>query len=294
MKPEKIIINKILPFFIIIAGILIAAYPWISNYIYESRVSEVRAQHDKAMEDTDGAQLKKIREEAEKYNASLKEKVICLKDPFDADMANAISEEYESRLSVKGSPVMGYIEIPKIGVNLPIYHGTSRTVLEAGTGHMEGTSLPIGGESTHSVLTGHTGLSDKKLFTDLDRMEKGDLFFIKVLGETLCYRITEINVVLPDDTDRLTIKEGKDLCTLITCTPYGINDQRLLVTGERTEYTEGMEDTQKRAEYTSKWGSEYFRYVFQGIITSCIMVNAVSFFRKRKGRNKKNEKETSV
>ena len=137
------------------------------------------------------------------------------------------------------------------------------------------------------MITGHTGLGGKKLFTDLELMEEGNLFFVHVLDETLCYRVSEINVVLPGEMGTLLIREGEDLCTLVTCTPYGINDHRLLVTGERTEYVKGMESTQEKAEDTSKWGSEYSRYVFQGMMTAFIMVRAVNFFRKRKDRNKK-------
>lgn len=284
---KNIFINRILSLLIITAGILIAAYPWISNYIYEDHVSQVTAMYDKALEDAGSETLTKIRQEAEKYNASLRDKVSVLHDPFSEDVVNEASQGYEAQLSVNGSPVMGYIEIPKIGVRLPIYHGTSDTVLQAGCGHLEGTSLPIGGEGAHSVITGHTGLGGKKLFTDLELMEEGNLFFVHVLDETLCYRVSEINVVLPGEMGTLLIREGEDLCTLVTCTPYGINDHRLLVTGERTEYVKGMESTQEKAEDTSKWGSEYSRYVFQGMMTAFIMVRAVNFFRKRKDRNKK-------
>ena len=131
---------------------------------------------------------------------------------------------------------MGYLEIPKINVRLAIYHGIGPNALENGCGHIEGTSLPIGGESTHSVISAHRGLPSAKLFTDLDQMEVGDIFYINVLDETLAYKVDQILIVLPEETESLAIEEGKDLVTLVTCTPYGVNSHRLLVRGERTEY----------------------------------------------------------
>ena len=138
--------------------------------------------------------------------------------------------------------VMGFIKIPCIDVSLPIYHGTSEAVLEIGAGHLQGTSLPIGGESTHSVITGHTGLSSAKLFTDLTELEEGDMFFLNVMGEKLAYKIDQITKVLPEEISNLKIENGKDYCTLVTCTPYGVNTHRLLVRGERTDYVEATED----------------------------------------------------
>ena len=144
--------------------------------------------------------------------------------------------QYEELLNLSGNGVMGYIEIPKIGVSLPIYHYTTDEVLAKGVGHMESSSLPVGGDSTHCILTGHRGLPGSKLFTDLDQLEIGDIFYIYVFGEILAYEVTEIQVVEPEDVDSLKTVQGEDLCTLVTCTPYGINSHRLLVTGTRTEY----------------------------------------------------------
>ena len=160
--------------------------------------------------------------EAEEYNQSLN----------SASKASAVS--YEDLLSV--TDTIGYLEIPKISVYMPIYHGIDAAVLEKGIGHMPETSLPVGGESTHCVLSGHTGLPPAKILTDLTKMEEGDFFYIHVLGKTLAYKVDQIKVVLPEETDDIKIVEGKDYVTLLTCTPYGVNSHRLLVRGERTDY----------------------------------------------------------
>lgn len=155
--------------------------------------------------------------------------------------ANAYSEEsllsaaenYDSQLNIAGNGIMGYVEIPKIQVNLPIYHGTDAEVLDRGVGHLLGSSLPVGGENTHTILSGHSGMASQKMFTDLEQLTQGDVFYLNVLNETLAYQVTEINAVLPYETDLLGIVPGEDLCTLVTCTPYGINTHRLLVRGSR-------------------------------------------------------------
>ena len=157
----------------------------------------------------------------------------------------ALSDEmYQKMLNLRNDEkgIMGTLRIPKISVSLPIYHGTSDEVLENGVGHLQGSSLPIGGENTRSVLTGHRGLPNSKLFTRLDELEEGDLFFLDVCGEKLAYRVNEIQVIKPEEADSLGIQAGKDLVSLVTCTPYGINTHRLVVTGERIEYQEGAEN----------------------------------------------------
>ena len=293
---KRLILNKILPMLIILTGVLVAAYPWISDYMYRSRVSGVITEYDNAVENTSENELKKLRKEAREYNKNLRKEVSALRDPFDENQMESISKKY-SELPFKGSDVMGYVEIPKINVKLPIYHGTSSTVLESGVGHMEGTSLLVGGKSTHSVLTGHTGLSNKKMFTDLVEMEAGDLFFLRVLDETLCYRVAEINVVLPEDNEKLRIQTGRDLCTLLTCTPYGINDHRLLVTGERTEYAEGMEEGQPGNDYISDWQKEYLKCILVGLAIVFLIFFMAKITRKYRKRNRirkdsQNEKKT--
>ena len=165
---------------------------------------------------------------------------------------------------------MGYVEIPAIGVNLPIYHGTEESTLDRGVGHLLGSSLPVGGTATHCVLTGHSGLAGQKMFSDLNLLKAGDLFFLRVMGETLAYRVTDIYTVLPEDTGKLTIDAGRDLCTLVTCTPYGVNSHRLLLRGERTEYEEAVsviEDADFTPVEESTWGDEYRHGLIYGGLT---------------------------
>ena len=165
---------------------------------------------------------------------------------------------------------MGYVEIPAIGVNLPIYHGTEESTLDRGVGHLLGSSLPVGGTATHCVLTGHSGLAGQKMFSDLNLLKAGDLFFLRVMGETLAYRFTDIYTVLPEDTGKLTIDAGRDLCTLVTCTPYGVNSHRLLLRGERTEYEEAVsviEDAEFTPVEESTWGDEYRHGLIYGGLT---------------------------
>ena len=158
------------------------------------------------------------------------------------------SRAYSGLLNVDGSGIMGYIEIPKISVSLPIYHGTGEAVLQVGVGHLDWTSLPTGGEGTHTVLSGHRGLPSAKLFTHLDQMEVGDTFQLRILDEVLTYQVDQILIVLPEETSDLVIQKGKDYCTLITCTPYGINTHRLLVRGQRVETTEEVQAVRVTAE----------------------------------------------
>ena len=158
---------------------------------------------------------------------------------------------------------MGYVEIPKISVNLPIYHGTTAQVLEQGIGHLQNTSLPVGGESTHSVLTGHTGLAGKRLFTDLSQLEEGNLFYLHVLGETLAYQVEAIYIVEPDQTEHLVVETGRDLVTLVTCHPYGINTHRLLVQGTRIPYEVALAQQVQEdvPQETSVWEKEYYKAI---------------------------------
>ena len=186
---------------------------------------------------------------------------------------------------------MGYVVIPKIDVNLPIYHGTSEEVLQKGVGHLQNTSLPVGGESTHAVLSGHTGLSSAKLFTDLDKLEEGNIFYIKTLGETFAYEVDQIKIVEPHETSDLLIESDKDYVTLVTCTPYGINSHRLLVRGTRIPYTEEVEKEIKKEQKEnvgSTWRDEYFKALAIGLgglaILGIIFIIVVLI--KKKGRKK--------
>ena len=194
--------------------------------------------------------------------------------PFTKDALIKASESYDTLLNVREDGIMGYVEIPAIGVNLPIYHGTEESTLDRGVGHLLGSSLPVGGTATHCVLTGHSGLAGQKMFSDLNLLKAGDLFFLRVMGETLAYRVTDIYTVLPEDTGKLTIDAGRDLCTLVTCTPYGVNSHRLLIRGERTEYEEAVsviEDAEFTPVEESTWGDEYRH----GLIYSCLTVAGI-------------------
>ena len=197
----------------------------------------------------DVSEILEAQESAIAYNESL------LPIRYDREALHAAAESYNELLNLHGSGLMGYVEIPKIDVNLPIYHGTSEEVLQKGIGHLVGSSLPIGGEGFHSVLTGHSGLAGAKLFSDLDQLVPGDTFFLHILGETLAYEVTEINTVLPYETELLLAVPGEDLCTLVTCTPYGVNSHRLLVRGSRVPYEKAMEEALETPKETvrSTW-----------------------------------------
>lgn len=228
-KLRKRTLSTILLIVGFLVGLSLLLYPTVSDYwnsMHQSRAITNYAEH---VADIDDSLYESLWADAQAYNASLLEKA----DRFtlsDEDLA-----EYEQMLSVPGTNVIGYIEIDKINCYLPIYHGTDDAVLQVGVGHLEGTSLPVGGASTHCVLSGHRGLPSAKLFTDLDQLEVGDTFVLYVLDETLTYEVDQIRIVEPTDLSDLAIEEGKDYCTLMTCTPYGINTHRLLVRGHRVE-----------------------------------------------------------
>lgn len=228
-KLRKRTLSTILLIVGFLVGLSLLLYPTVSDYwnsMHQSRAITSYAEH---VADIDDSLYESLWAGAQAYNASLLEKA----DRFtlsDEDLA-----EYEQMLSVPGTNVIGYIEIDKINCYLPIYHGTDDAVLQVGVGHLEGTSLPVGGAGTHCVLSGHRGLPSAKLFTDLDQLEVGDTFVLYVLDETLTYEVDQIRIVEPTDLSDLAIEEGKDYCTLMTCTPYGINTHRLLVRGHRVE-----------------------------------------------------------
>lgn len=212
---------------ILILGVCIVLYPTVSNYYNSFHSSRAIASYAESVADMDNEAYETMWNEAVEYNRSR----AGLDNPFY--MSESDMEAYRKVLDVSGTGVMGYINIPKINCELPIYHTTEESVLQIAVGHLEGTSLPVGGESSHCVLSGHRGLPTAKLFTHLDRLEEGDVFFMQVLDETLSYEVDQIRIVLPDEVDDLYIEEGKDFCTLVTCTPYGINSHRLLVRGHR-------------------------------------------------------------
>lgn len=214
--------------------------------------------------------IKKMLEDAKQYNENLYGNVI-VTDPFDPGINNIKDQKYEEMLSINGNPVMASLEIPAINVNLPIYHGTTDEVLQKGVGHLRKTSLPIGGKGTHSVLTGHTGLSSSRLFTDINLLTKGDIFYIHVMNETLAYKIDQIKTVLPTDTSDLKINPNEDYVTLVTCTPYGVNTHRLLVRGTRVPYDDAKEKITKKA-VESTWMQEYKRALIIGAVVFVVLL----------------------
>ena len=219
--------------FLIGAGILF--YPTVSDLWNNYRNQQLISEYTEVVETMESEDFSEIWAEAREYNAQ--HTVNTILDAFDEEEGDyVLSHPYDQVLNPTGNEIMGYLEIPKISVKLAIYHGIGTEAWENGCGHIEGTSLPIGGVGTHSVLSAHRGLPSAKLFTDLDQLEIGDLFYITVLDEKLAYKVDQILTVLPEETEDLAIEEDKDLVTLVTCTPYGVNSHRLLVRGERTEY----------------------------------------------------------
>lgn len=290
---RKYVLKRVILFVFIGIGIILMFYPWISNWIFEHQAQNtVQVYEDKesSLSEKERTDMLKM---AEKYNLNLSQSQVTLTDPFDEEQVKSDDVfSYNSLLNVDGAGLMGYIEIPAIRVNLPILHGTSISTLKRGVGHLEGSSLPIGGKSTHTVLTGHTGLREAKLFTDLTELKKEDLFFIHVAGKHLAYKVCDVSVVLPEDTSKLFIVPDEDLATLITCTPYGVNTHRLLVTGERTEYSN---DVKKQAKDQAKnsdslWMRSYKKAALMGIgasITIIIFSKVIGHFRNKKKRKKR-------
>ena len=236
------IVKKVCRTCVYLIGFSVLLYPTVSKYVNTLHGTSVVSDYQQQISHTTEDQENQMLEDARAYNKRLISSygVESASDPFAPGIKKE-NQEYESLLNLRGDGMMGYIEIPKIKALLPIYHGTSEEVLQSGVGHMEDTSLPVGGESTHAVLSGHRGLTTARLFTDLDQMEEGDVFYIKVLHETLAYQVDQILTVLPSETEALQVTAGADQVTLVTCTPYMINTHRLLVRGERIPYEEAVE-----------------------------------------------------
>lgn len=280
------IVKGLMVFLLFGLAVALTMYPFISNWLFENKTDSVADAVEQAAQEMDNSEQQAALQAAREYNQVLANGHVTLTDPFEADKSQEDLAEYESLLNLTDDGVMGTVEIPVIDVSLPIYHGTSESVLQKGVGHLHGTSLPVGGESTHTVLTGHTGLSKAKLFTDLTEMEEGDIFFLHVMGENLAYEVDQIKVVLPSELDDLKIVPGEDYCTLVTCTPYGVNSHRLLVRGVRTDYQEAVEnpETFEDKEVESKWMEEYKKalLISVGCFIGCLVVlGIVRHFRNR-------------
>lgn len=260
------------------------AYPFVSNYLYENRQKEVIYGYQQETEGLNDIELEEALEKARSYNAWLNSQEVVLTDPFDPEALADLQgkQEYEKLLNLSGSGIMGYVDIPEINVYLPVYHGTSQDVLEKGVGHLENTSLPVGGENTHCVLSAHTGLSDKKLFTDLVLLEEGSSFYLHVLDQTLAYEVDQILTVKPEETSALRIVQGQDLVTLITCTPYGVNSHRLLVRGHRIPYEPEAREQTSATTRTSPWMRQYLLSILTGVVLLIILITGLYLYRRKK------------
>ena len=270
MKDKKLpMVLGILAFFL---ALLITLYPIISNYVNEKYASEIHTAYEEIIQQADNSALLEAKKQAIAYNETITPGTAG--EAYSQAALMDASEDYESLLNIAGNGTMGYVEIPKISVNLPIYHGTGNDSLERGVGHLLGSSLPVGGESTHAILTGHSGMATQKMFTDLEQLAVGDVFYLHILDDTLAYQVDSIKTVLPYDTSLLGIVSGKDYCTLVTCTPYGVNTHRLLVRGTRIPYEKAeviVEETAQEEQPRSSWEEKYLLGLFLGVLPVLIL-----------------------
>lgn len=245
-------------------GLIISLYPLISNIYSRKNQMDVINKYQEDIEKIDGQEMANELELANAYNRKLNQTIV-LTDPFDPSAIDMADDAYYDILNYTDDGVMAYINIPKIDVNLPIYHGTDSEHMLKGVGHLVGTSFPVGGVDTHAVLSAHSGLSTAELFTNLADLKKGDLFYIHVLDDVLAYEVDKINVVKPDETNDLKIVPRQDYVTLVTCTPYGINSHRLLVRGHRVEYDPDLEKQESKKANNDVWFKEYIKSIVSGI-----------------------------
>ena len=260
-----------------VAALGLLLYPLVGELLSEKYHSDVETTYTEAIADTDDAELIAQREAADQYNAMLSGTAA-----ITGGGASAPPMAYAQQLTVGG--VMAYVDIPKINVYLPVQHGTDADTLERSVGHVVGTSLPVGGSSTHTVLSAHSGMASSKLFSDIDQLAVGDVFYIRVLGDTLVYEVDSIHTVLPTDTSLLQIEDGKDYVTLVTCTPFGINTHRLLVRGHRVPYTPEQEaEVAGTQKVTSSWTRHYLTGLGTGLGT--VAVIGGGYFLIRRGRH---------
>lgn len=279
--------SKIVIILIFLAGLSLLLYPFVANQWNNHRQKQLIGNYESVISDKEAAgnidyaaEMKK----AEAYNDALLPSI--LPDSFAvADASTETDSSYEDSLNIAGDGMMGIVEIPKIAIKLPIYHGTGDEVLQKAAGHLEGSSLPIGGESTHAVISAHRGLPSASLFTDLDQLEIGDHFLIHVLDETLCYEVDQILVVDPEDTSALAVEDGEDLVTLLTCTPYGVNTQRLMVRGHRVPYEEQAVADEQTPLSGLSLHTNYLLWLVVGIVITGVFI-LILFIREKKLQKK--------
>lgn len=266
-----------------LAGLSLLLYPFIANEWNNYRQKRLMSNYEEVVAEKEAAgeiDYEAEWEKARAYNDALLPSI--LPDSFAVAEASDEDEEYMSALNLAGDGIMGSVEIPKIDITLPVFHTTEEDVLEQAAGHLEGSSLPVGGESTHAVISAHRGLPSAALFTDLDKLEEGDHFLIHVLDDTLCYEVDQITVVEPEETDTLAVLEGEDLVTLLTCTPYGVNSHRLLVRGHRVPYV--PEEVEDESTSGISLHTSYLLWVAVGLAVTGAVV-AVLYRREKKLRN---------
>ena len=274
--------SKIFIAILFLAGLSLLLYPFVANQWNNYRQKKLISNYDQVVAEKEAAGLIDYEGEWEKaadYNQALLPSI--LPDAFAKAEVSDEDSAYLSSLNIAGDAIMGTVEIPKIKITLPIFHGTDEEVLEKAAGHLEGSSLPIGGENTHAVITAHRGLPSAALFTDLDKMKKGDHFLLHVLDDTLCYQIDKITVIEPEDTKAMAVEDGMDLVTLVTCTPYGVNSHRLLVRGHRAPYDpQALEDEGVPLNNMSLH-TNYLMWIVVGLLITGIF----SFFLYRREKN---------
>jgi len=257
-------------------GLCIFLYPTVSNFINEKRQSAVIKDYEAALENLTDEDYEAFWEAAIEYNEKLST------GTMNFNLTDEEMEEYESILDPTGTGVIGYLEIESIDVYLPIYHGVDDSVLAIGIGHIPGTSFPTGTESTHTVLSGHRGLPSATLLSDLDQLEEGDTFLLHIMNKTFAYEVDSINIVLPKETQNLTIEEGEDYVTLVTCTPYGINTHRLLVRGTRVDYAETNTTivTADATKFSTFEVVPYIAGILLAIVFIVFLIRTSKFFKK--------------
>ena len=258
---------------IFLAGLSLLLYPFVANQWNNYRQKQLISNYEQVVSDKEAAEgidYDAERKKAEEYNEALLPCV--LPDSFALAESSGVDPVYMNTLNIAGDEMMGSVEIPKINIKIPIYHTTEEEVLNKGGGHLEGSSLPVGGANTHAVISAHRGLPSASLFTDLDQLKEGDHFLIHVLNETLCYEVDKISVVKPEDTSALAVEDGQDLVTLLTCTPYGVNTERLLVRGHRVPYVEEEVKEEKTVLSGSSLHTNYLLWVFVGLSVTALFV----------------------
>lgn len=258
---------------IFLAGLSLLLYPFVANQWNNYRQKQLISGYEQVVSDKEAAEgidYDAERKKAEDYNEALLPCV--LPDSFALAESSGVDPVYMNTLNIAGDEMMGSVEIPKINIKIPIYHTTEEEVLNKGAGHLEGSSLPVGGVNTHAVISAHRGLPSASLFTDLDQMKVGDHFLLHVLDETLCYEVDKISVVKPEDTSALAVEDGQDLVTLLTCTPYGVNTERLLVRGHRVPYVEEEVKEEKTVLSGSSLHTNYLLWVFVGLSVTALFV----------------------